>query len=448
MKIIKIAKSLYKNFKNENLKIQKEEIKEKSNNLITDAIYKKYQCEKMNKKELEELINQLKIQKTKHSQMSKWYINVVCEKTGWSYKKSQEEMNKALKKGYSFRQYITKAIYLKNGELENAPKQIFSSNCYYNKEKIIKEMKWSERKYLLELLKARNNCGCNSKEFYILGLYKMKPEEQKKYITMESHLQMQIRYTDFANSYECFKNKIKFNETFNKFVSRKWFKSNELKYEDFLKKTKEITNIIYKPISLSSGKGIVKFDLKKKNKKEIYEYIIHNDEAIIEEFINQHKFMSDIYPNSVNTIRVMSLVKNGKCHILNSAIRIGKTKYVDNFSAGGILAGINVDTGIVETNGVDGEGNIFSNHPTTNHKIKGIQIPYWDKIKKTVKEASMIVKDSPYVGWDICILKNGDIELIEGNHDQYATMIQYPYAIDLNKGIKYTIEPYIEFNKN
>ena len=123
---------------------------------------------------------------------------------------------------------------------------------------------------------------------------------------------------------------------------------------------------------------------------------------------------------------------------------MGNNNDFDNWSVGGIVAGIDVKTGKINTDGSDKKGNVYKTHPLTKEKFKGHQIAKWQEIKETIKKASLVVEDMPYVGWDIAVTKNGEVELIEGNHNHDLAVIQAPYAISENIGLKSTIKPYIK----
>ena len=64
----------------------------------------------------------------------------------------------------------------------------------------------------------------------------------------------------------------------------------------------------------------------------------------------------------------------------------------------------------------------------------------------TREVASGEITEMPYVGWDIAISKNGEPEIIEGNHNQGAYLIQYSFAVSNAEGRRFTIDPYLWFD--
>jgi len=155
--------------------------------------------------------------------------------------------------------------------------------------------------------------------------------------------------------------------------------------------------------------------------------------AIIEEYIVQSKEMLEFCPTSVNTVRVTTIIHNGKCELVSSLFRIGNGDVVDNFHANGVAANVNVKTGIVDTHAIDVNNNIHKRSPMTNKKIKGFRIPNWDQIVKLCNEIAYVVDDSKLIGWDFAVTENG-IDLIEGNTGAYF-VVQLAKSTQ-NKGLK------------
>ena len=180
-----------------------------------------------------------------------------------------------------------------------------------------------------------------------------------------------------------------------------------------------------KPVIGTCGKGILKINIKDYNSlEEIYAYLTkegYNYE--LEELIIQDEAVSKIYPDAINTVRIVTIVDDDRTpHIICAYFRIGNGKYVDNFNSGGMVAPVNEETGEVLDKAIDKKKNLYAYHPITKAKIKGFVFPDWDKALKLVKEASLVVKEMHYIGWDVCFSNKGPL-LVEGNeypgHDIY-----------------------------
>ena len=141
---------------------------------------------------------------------------------------------------------------------------------------------------------------------------------------------------------------------------------------------------------------------------------------IIEEVIKQDSEMASFNESSVNTIRIPSFIsETGEHVILNPTIRTGRKGFVvDNAGAGGITAMIDVQTGIIITDGIDKKYNRYSIHPDSNKQFKGTMIPHWKELKETVEKVHRSLPSRHrYVGFDFALSNNGWI-LIEGNWGQ------------------------------
>lgn len=121
---------------------------------------------------------------------------------------------------------------------------------------------------------------------------------------------------------------------------------------------------------------------------------------MIEEKIIQHDKLKNLYPNSVNTIRMV--IYNGK--LVSDVLRMGREeKEVDNLSAGRIAAGIELDKGIVYTIGRTYYDEKFVYHPDTKVVIPGFSIPMCDGCKQLVARAEKYCDGIPAIGFDIAV---------------------------------------------
>jgi len=78
------------------------------------------------------------------------------------------------------------------------------------------------------------------------------------------------------------------------------------------------------------------------------------------------------------------------------------------------FAGLDVETGIVTTQGADLLEHRFLRHPTTGLTIPGFQVPQWEAVRETVESAVKLTPNAVIVGWDVAITTDGPV-LIEGN---------------------------------
>jgi glutathione synthase/RimK-type ligase-like ATP-grasp enzyme len=237
-------------------------------------------------------------------------------------------------------------------------------------------------------------------------------------------------------------NKNEFNEKFSKFIYRSWIypvKDNKDKILEWLKDKKVF---IAKPNNGQCGKGILKINVDDesmadtyKSPDKLYQYLLDNKVDLLEEVVTQADEINAIYPNSVNTIRVVTVLRDTNAEVLAAAMRIGNGgRHVDNFNSGGLVIPINVETGTTKNIAVNKEGQGFTHHPYTGTKIAEIKIPKWDMVINTAKEAAKLIPEVGYVGWDVAITPDGTT-LIEGNQFPGHDIYQMPQHIPDKIGI-------------
>lgn len=146
---------------------------------------------------------------------------------------------------------------------------------------------------------------------------------------------------------------------------------------------------------------------------------IKNGRYLIQKEIRQHKEMSKLYPNAVNTIRLVTVRSNktGIVSVLPSILRIGANgSIVDNTSQGGLAVGINlVDGRLLEYGFFKPQyGTKVKNHPDTGVVFKDFIIPFFDKAKEQAIFLHSMLPGLAMIGWDIAIGERGPI-FVEGN---------------------------------
>ena len=134
-----------------------------------------------------------------------------------------------------------------------------------------------------------------------------------------------------------------------------------------------------------------------------------------------HPQLKEIYPDSVNTIRVTVFKRDGRTPVIGNAyMRIGssRTGFVDNLAAGGICAAVDIETGRYGNakilDGVN-QGNLVPCplHPDTGVAIEGV-LPNWELAKEQILGIAAAIPQLEYFGFDVAITEHG-IKLPEIN---------------------------------
>lgn len=145
---------------------------------------------------------------------------------------------------------------------------------------------------------------------------------------------------------------------------------------------------------------------------------------LIQPYIEQHPFMLELNPYTVNTFRVITFVDaDGGCKIHLAALRLGRRgSSADNWDKGGLSVGIDIQTGRLGQ-GVfkPAYGGIWhSRHPDTDAEIEGRIIPGWASVLEICERAALAVSGIRSVGWDIALTPDGPL-IIEGNAEWSST---------------------------
>lgn len=137
---------------------------------------------------------------------------------------------------------------------------------------------------------------------------------------------------------------------------------------------------------------------------------------IIQSKLEQHPDLAKLNPTSVNTIRVLSYRKDNEVIVLYAVIRIGRMgKTVDNETAGGIKADVDLSTGRIK--GLAFGSPTEKDMPQTDSGIvlDKYLIPSFPRVLEFVKELHTRLPYYKMVGWDISVDTKGDPVMIEWN---------------------------------
>lgn len=140
---------------------------------------------------------------------------------------------------------------------------------------------------------------------------------------------------------------------------------------------------------------------------------------LVQERIVQHPDISKFHESSLNTIRLVSCIGGrGEVCFLGGFFRMGVAGgVVDNASAGGVICGVNVQTGVLDSLGYQLNKTSaieIEEHPTSGVFFKDIQLPWFREILDIVRRAHGLAPWIRSVGWDVAITPSGPL-LIEGN---------------------------------
>lgn len=266
--------------------------------------------------------------------------------------------------------------------------------------------------------------GCSALDYDLYNFYDLNSNGKRSFITLGQRAKL-----DSSRNTEGMLKIIDDKEEslmyYASFMKRDWcgqkYHCSKDEYNEFCKKHKKA---IIKNASGSCGIGVKIVSTSEEDLgKTFYDFCAERN-VLAEELILQHESLNYLYPNAINTIRIVTF--GGK--ILGAALRMGMHgAEVDNAHAGGIYAEIDLETGVVISTGQNYQKERFVRHPDTDTVIPGFQIPFWTESKELTIQATKITGPFGFIGWDIAVTPDGPT-LVEANSGPGLELIQSPIS--------------------
>lgn len=274
--------------------------------------------------------------------------------------------------------------------------------------------------------------GNNVDEEYFYHFYEKNAREKITYMTMRirgeyvKHLNNPKKAYLFNDKYETYRFLGKYYyrdviriETENDFES----------FKEFVSKHKEF---IVKPLDMGLGRGVHKYSIddaitlhehfmgllnEGRSSNKVYSWS-KTSAMVLEEIIVQDDVLAALHPSSVNAVRLTTVRVNGKIIVYYPWLKVGNNgSDVATAAIGGMDAGIDPTTGMVNTSAVGEDGNWHSIHPVSKIKFEGYQIPRWNELVELATSIALSLPDDiNYIGWDFVLTKEHGWCIMEGNY--------------------------------
>ncbi len=256
---------------------------------------------------------------------------------------------------------------------------------------------------------------CGFDEYFQLQFAKRSHEGRQEFVTDYERVAVCMPLVD-EDMMALFKNKWNTYQALREFYRRDAVKVDETAaFSDFDRFIQAHPRFIVKPLEDSCGNGVRLLTVTEETDREELFRQLQQEGVIVEERIEQCAALAELHPASVNTIRCATFLQDGKVNILFTFLRIGqKNSVVDNGGAGGLIASIDSETGIVDSPGVTEFGHTALFHPDTGAQILGKQIPRWEEMKETAKTLALTIPTQKYISWDLSLTDQGWV-VVEGN---------------------------------
>lgn len=245
-----------------------------------------------------------------------------------------------------------------------------------------------------------------------------------------------------------FEDKIRFNRTFDKYLGRGWIdlsSASDAQIAEFLETHGQI--YFLKPADGECGIGIERIDLREMGSDPYAaaKRLKESGKALLEEALVQHEQMCRLHPESVNCLRIVTMLdRENKPHLVYAMQKIGLNhRFTDNDSIGTL-----VDTAREEiasagwVYAADGS-RCYETHPQLHYQIRGCHIPYLKEAIGLCLEAATVVPEQRYIGWDVAVCPDGPV-LVEGNNTPGCVLsYQHFCGSERTEGLMTEIEKYL-----
>lgn len=266
--------------------------------------------------------------------------------------------------------------------------------------------------------------GAITDEFFYYSFAEKKDEEIQKYITTREKL-MYVRHLDTKDDLYILNDKY---ETYKKLPQ--YYKRDviciytEDDYPVFRRFVEVHPEFVVKPKNLGRARGVHYASVKDFSEEQIQAFFANllsegmqnnkkykesiDDSVVLEELIDEDPALAQFHPGSVNALRITTVLVGNEVHVWRPWIKTGRgDNFVTAAFVGSPCAGIDVETGRINTHGRTENGEDFEKHPDSGVQFIGFQIPQWDELIAMVKEMALQLPTLRYIGWDIVLSKRG-----------------------------------------
>lgn len=263
-----------------------------------------------------------------------------------------------------------------------------------------------------------------------------KSEELRHTYVDFNHSQALFKLLNDKNYVDLFDNKLKFDALFKDFLGRDFIDAAHCSRDEFKKFCANKKDIFCKPVDSCAGIGIYKNIVIDANTNidELHQFMIDNN-LFCEDTIIQNEEMNKLNNTSINTVRITTVLKDGKVYPMYALLRIGvNNSKVDNVGSGGIYTVLNEDGEIENPCWSDKTITIYTNHPNNGFKLIGFKVPMFKEAIELCKKAALVEQHIKYVGWDVAFTKDRPV-LVEGNGLPGYDMPQNYFATNKDYGL-------------
>lgn len=350
-----------------------------------------------------------------------------------------EEMVELAEQNVAFKSYIT----------DKCKKKWFKE--YYSAEKLSDKIlicapnfvnRVDKETLRLDMLFCRFAYGLQPDEYLCFEIEGKSMQERREMVSDIDRYCYVYRMNDISDI-QIFNNKGKTYQVLKTYYHREaLYITSRKDYERFCDFIRKHSIFVRKAVYEGMGRSVELIDMTnvKTSAKNFFLDMISKGPHILEEKVEQSNIMAALNESSVNTVRCITLNTKKGIIVPYCFLKVGHAgSFVDNAGAGGIVVGIDTETGKLDTDGYDELNVRYSMHPDTKVVFKQFLLPNWKQMIEICKEMSAQIEKVKFIGWDMAHTDRGWV-VIEGNG---MSQLIIPQIVRKN-GIKREMEAYMQ----
>lgn len=170
--------------------------------------------------------------------------------------------------------------------------------------------------------------------------------------------------------------------------------------------------VVFKLNNSAQGMGVYVIEKKSFDYKQIKAL----GDGVFQRYIQQHKFFDEIMPNSVATIRIVTVMTQaGSASVRAANLRVGRQRDSHVISSSQITIPINIESGALNTLGHSKAWYTLDSHPDTGFEFEDKKIPCFDKLMNKALELQNAMPFVKCIGWDMILDANDTVQVMEWN---------------------------------
>lgn len=269
---------------------------------------------------------------------------------------------------------------------------------------------------LLDMAYCAARYGVGYLDYHVFGFAVNRGRQKRStFMTMDHNIAL-VRALNDRDYYPVFNDKIQFNRRFAAYLGRDWIDLRDAGADGFAQFIQGRDALFAKRTDLYGGQGIERVELRGADPVQLYDRLMAEHKYLVEEAIVQHHALDRLYPTSVNTLRITTILSGGEAHFVYAFFRMGSGRSAtDNISSGGMYTAVAEDGTLSAEAFSDKTGYYYRTHPATGMCFEGFRLPFYRECVALCLEAARVEPHMRYVGWDVAITETGPV-LIEGNN--------------------------------